>query len=214
MCPRVLCQNLYHFNAPQYDHDGFEELSLGAAYIPFDSKVRTFLDIGAGGGSLGLLLRRKFGVEAMSIIFPDWPYCEYITERGGLCVLVDVMEAMPFAHWSFDAVHISWVYHGQQPHELTQMYTEIDRIVRPGGYVWQRGGWSWSQIKAQKALFDALGYTLLHEKIQVKPEDITKRISFGTDLPFEAEWWCIYVKPIRAQRQDGCDSAPEIQGPA
>ena len=203
-------KNLYHFNAPRYDLDGLDELSLGAKYIPFTNKVRNFLDIGAGGGSLGLLLKRKYGVEAMSIIFPDWPYCEYITERGGLCVLVDVMEAMPFARASFDAVHISWVYHGQQPTELIQMYTEIDRIVRPGGYIWQRGGWSLSQIAAQKAMFTALGYVQLYEKLDVKPEDITKRISFGENLPFEAEWTCIYVKPIRAERKAGCESAPEL----
>ena len=203
-------KNLYHFNAPQYDLDGLSELSLGATYIPFNNKIRNFLDIGAGGGSLGLLLKRKYGVEAMSIIFPDWPYCEYITERGGLCVLVDVMEAMPFARASFDAVHISWVYHGQQPAELIQMYTEIDRIVRPGGYVWQRGGWSMSQIDAQKRMFDALGYVQLYEKLERKPEDITRRVSFGPNLPFEAEWTCIYVKPIRAVRKVGCDSAPEL----
>ena len=203
-------KNLYHFNAPRYDLDGLDELSLGAKYIPFAKKIRNFLDIGAGGGSLGLLLKRKYGVEAMSIIFPDWPYCEYITERGGLCVLVDVMEAMPFARASFDAVHISWVYHGQQPAELVQMYTEVDRIVRPGGYVWQRGGWSLSQIAAQKRMFDQLGYVQLYEKLDVKPEDITKRISFGPDLPFEAEWTCIYVKPIGAERKVGCGSAPEM----
>ena len=203
-------KNLYHFNAPQYDLDGLDELSLGARYIPFAKKIRNFLDIGAGGGSLGLLLKRKYGVEAMSIIFPDWPYCEYITERGGLCVLVDVMEAMPFARASFDAVHISWVYHGQQPAELVQMYTEVDRIVRPGGYVWQRGGWSLSQIAAQKALLAALGYVQLYERLDVKPEDITKRISFGPGLPFEAEWTCIYVKPIRAERKAGCDTAPTL----
>ena len=121
------------------------------------------------------------------------------------------MEAMPFAHWSFDVVHISWVYHGQQPHELVQMYTEIDRIVRPGGYIWQRGGWSFRQITAMKALFDALGYVQLHERLLVKPEN---KISFGPDLPFEAEWWCIYVKPIRAERKEGCTTAPEIMGPA
>ena len=203
-------KNLYHFNAPRYDLDGLDELSLGARHIPFQRKVRNFLDIGAGGGSLGLLLKRKFGVEAMSIIFPDWPYCEYITERGGLCVLVDVMAAMPFARASFDAVHISWVYHGQQPAELVQMYTEVDRIVRPGGYVWQRGGWSLSQIAAQKQLFDRLGYVQLYEKLDLKPKGITESISFGPDLPFEAEWACIYVKPIRAERKADCDTAPVL----
>ena len=207
---RATPKNLYHFNAPQYDLDGLEELSLAARYIPLQAKVRNFLDIGAGGGSLGLLLKRKYDIQAMSVIFPDWPYCEYITERGGLCVLVDAMEAMPFAHRSFDAVHVSWVYHGQQPDELMAMFTEIDRIIRPGGYLWQRGGWSMRQVTAQKALMQSLGYTLLYENLQLKPADITRRISFGENLPFEAEWQCIYVKPIRAVRRADCTAAPEL----
>jgi len=75
-----------------------------------------------------LLLKRKYDIQVLATIFPDWPYCEYITERGGLCILVDVMEAMPFAKFSFDLIHISWVYHGQQPKELIEMFLEIHRI--------------------------------------------------------------------------------------
>jgi tRNA1(Val) A37 N6-methylase TrmN6 len=49
-------------------------MKLGAKYIPFGPKVRLMLDIGAGGGSLGLLLKRKYDVQVLSTIFPDWPY--------------------------------------------------------------------------------------------------------------------------------------------
>lgn len=198
-------KNLYHFEAPRYDLDGLEELALAAQHIPFASKIRTFLDIGAGGASLGLLMRRKYRVETISVIFPDWPYCEYITERGGLCVLVDAMEAMPFARGAFDVIHISWVYHGQHPHELIAMFMEIDRLVRPGGYVWQRGGFSMQQVYAMKHLFKLLGYTALHDKLKrVDREKV--RIQFGSegDIPFEAEWSCIFVKPTTAVKEIGC----------
>ncbi len=65
-----------------------------------------------GGASLGLLLKRLYDVQTVSTVFADWPYCEYITERGGLCMLLDAMIAFPFAKFSYDVVHSSWIFYG------------------------------------------------------------------------------------------------------
>ena len=78
-------KNLYHFEAGVYDKDGLDELSIAAKYIPLQKKVRNMLDIGAGGGSLGVLLKAKYNIQTIASAFADWPYCEYMTERGELC---------------------------------------------------------------------------------------------------------------------------------
>jgi SAM-dependent methyltransferase len=195
-------KNLYHFEAGVYDKDGLDELSIAAKYIPLQKKVRNMLDIGAGGGSLGVLLKAKYNIQTIASAFADWPYCEYMTERGELCLMLDVMEAMPFAKFSFDMIHISWVYHGQRPEELWEFLHEVDRIIRPGGYLYMRGGWSNSQIVAQRSMLSWLGYTLLHEVVSNKPAAVTAKVSFGEGLPYHADWTAIYVKPIRASPAD------------
>ena len=203
-------KNLYHFNAPQYDIDALGELSWAARYIPFGPKIRNMLDVGAGGGSLGLLLHRKYDVQVLATVFADWPYCEYITERGGLCMLVDVMEPMPFAKFTFDVLHVSWVFHGQQPDELLVMFSEINRVIRPGGYLWMRGGWSRRQVQSmQQLLVDKLGYTVLVQEEKKKPSEVTARMSFGKELPYELDWSVILVKPISAQLKQGCQLADQ-----
>jgi len=195
-------KNLYHFSAFEYDQDGLAEMALAAKYIPLGSKVRLALDLGAGGGSFGLLLRRKYDITTVATAFADWPYCEYMTERGEICMLVDVMEAMPFAQRSFDLVHVSWVHHGQAPTELWDFVHETDRVLRPGGYLYLRGGWSNAQIIAQRAMYAALGYTVLYEHVAQKPAEVTKQVSFGPDLPYEADWIAIMLKPIKAVPAD------------
>ena len=129
-------KNLYHFNASFYDYEQEQIVAHAARYIPFDQKVRVMLDIGSGGGSLGLLLKRRYDVQVVSTVFADWPYCEYITERGNLCMYVDAMEAMPFAKFSYDVIHSSWVFHALLNQQLTHTFLEQNRILRPGGYMW------------------------------------------------------------------------------
>ena len=175
-------KNLYHFDAPKYDSDALGELSWAARYIPFGPKIRNMLDVGAGGGSLGLLMHRKYDIQVLSTVFADWPYCEYITERGGLCMLVDVMEPMPFAKFTFDVIHVSWVFHGQQPEELIVMFNELNRIIRPGGYLWMRGGWSKRQVVTmQQLLGDKFGYSVLVQEEKKKPPEVTARMQFGAN---------------------------------
>ena len=164
--------------------------------------MRLALDLGAGGGSLGLLLARANNVTTVATAFAGWPYCEYLSERGQLCLLLDSMEPMPFAKGSFDLVHSSWLYHGQRPAELADFMYEADRVLRPGGYLYLRGGWSNAQIAKQRSILSSLGYALLHEQVATKPREVTARVEFGTGLPYEADWTTIYVKPIRAEQEE------------
>ena len=165
-------KNLYHFNASFYDYEQESIVSHAARYIPFDQKVRVMLDIGSGGGSLGLVLKRRYDVQVVSTVFADWPYCEYITERGNLCMYLDAMEAMPFAKFSYDVLHSSWVFHALYPNQLVHTFLEQNRILRPGGYMWLNGGWSQEQVATIEDLFlNQLGYTAIfnHKKPVVKP---------------------------------------------
>jgi len=192
-------KNLYHFDCEKYDQDALGELSLAERFIPFARKVRLMLDVGAGGGSLGLLAKRKYDVQTLSTVFADWPYCEYITERGQPCILVDTMEAMPFAKFSFDVVHISWVYHGQSVDELRVMLHELNRLVRPGGYLWLRGGWSQEQLQfINTFLGQTLGYGALHYEETAKPPEVSAKVFFGKDqtLPYQVDSTSVWLKPI------------------
>jgi hypothetical protein len=127
------------------------------------------------------------------------PYCEYITERGNLCMYIDAMEAMPFAKFSYDVLHSSWVFHALLNSQLRHTFLEQNRILRPGGYMWLNGGWSNSQVATMEHLFiDELGYKAIysHKKPVAKPG----ATSFDT-IPFELEWEVILVKPIRADEK-------------
>jgi hypothetical protein len=65
-------KNLYHFNASFYDREQETIVSHAARYIPFDQKVRIMLDIGSGGGSMGLILKRRYDIQTVSTVFADW----------------------------------------------------------------------------------------------------------------------------------------------
>jgi len=194
-------KNLYHFDAPNYDRQQHHFLEEVAHIIPFEQKVRLMLDVGAGGASLGLLMKRLYDVQTVSTVFADWPYCEYITERGGLCVLLDSMIAFPFAKFSYDAIHTSWIYHGVYPKDLFQVFQEQNRILRPGGYLWWVGGWSREQMKALAGYAAALGYKELYSVVTpVANADKPGAWRFGTkaDIPYQVDWTVVWVKPIKA----------------
>jgi len=194
-------KNLYHFDAPNYDRQQHHFLQEVAHVIPFEQKVRLMLDVGAGGASLGLLLKRLYDVQSISTVFADWPYCEYITERGGLCVLLDAMIAFPFAKFSFDVVHSSWIFHGMYPQDLFQVFQEQNRILRPGGYLWWVGGWSREQMEALQSYARALGYKELYSDVKpVMNADKPGAWRFGTkkDIPYQVDWTVVWVKPIKA----------------
>jgi hypothetical protein len=125
--------------------------------------------------------------------------CAFLCFALVLCVLPLRGVQMPFAKFTFDVIHISWVYHGKQPRELLTMFLEIHRILRPGGYIWMRGGWAHAQVTLlQNLLAKLLGYKILYSHIQEKPKMITESISFGENLPYQSDWWVIAVKPVAA----------------
>jgi GMP synthase-like glutamine amidotransferase len=187
-------KNLYHFNASFYDLEQEAILNKVSKVIPFGPKVRLMLDVGAGGASLGLLLKRRYDVQTVATVFADWPYCEYITERGELCMYIDAMEPMPFAKFSYDVVHSSWVFHALFDNELRTAFLEQNRILRPGGYMWINGGWSNSQVETlNNLLVNNLGYKILWQS----KKNVLSKTTFDT-VHYELDWEAVLLKPIKA----------------
>lgn len=185
-------KNMIHFNASYYDVQQEKDVNLAAQYIPFGKKIRTILEIGAGGGSISFILSKRYDVTVLNTAFSDFPYCEYITERGGLCLLLDGQRVMPFAKFSFDTIHHSWVYHSLSPTRWGDVLLEQKRILRPGGYLWICDGLSTVQLKAIKyLLLKQLGYVVLFEKEKSRSIITAK---FGSN-PYELDWIAILVKP-------------------
>ena len=188
-------KNIYHFNALVYDIEQEGAANLAAQYIPFGKKIRTMLEIGGGGGSLAVSLNKRYDVTVINTIQPEFPYCEYITERGGLCMLLDSLRAMPFAKFSFDVIHHSWVYHSLPPAKWRTVLLEQNRLLRPGGYLWIQDGSSNAVLQTIKYLLvEQLGYRVLYKKEDLLPLPAT--VFFGSE-PFESEWCFILVKPNR-----------------
>ncbi|CAF4342751.1 unnamed protein product [Rotaria magnacalcarata] len=166
-------KNMIHFNASYYDILQEGSINTAAKYIPFGKKIRSMLEIGAGGGSVSFILKKRYDVTVLNTALPDFPYCEYITERGGLCAFLDGETVLPFAKFSFDAIHHSWVYHGATPARWREVLLEQNRILRPGGYLWIRDGLSYAQLKTIKyLLLHQLGYKVLFEN-EIKRKSIT-----------------------------------------
>lgn len=156
--------NIYHFDNEIYDAKARKEIAFAETVIPFRSKVQLFLDVGAGGGSIGYLLKQQYGIQSLSTVRPEWPYCEYMAERGNLCMISDSSKVLPFAKHTFDVVHISWVFHSETPAQLQEILMEIHRVLRPGGYFWFKDGISEGQKEAIENLMDTLGYKSLYSE--------------------------------------------------
>jgi len=108
---------------------------------------------------------------------------------------VDAMEPMPFAKFSYDIVHSSWVFHALFNDQLRQAFLEQNRILRPGGYMWINGGWSYEQVKTlENLLITQLGYKKLWEN----KRPVTSKTKFDT-VHYELDWEAILLKPIKAQ---------------
>lgn len=187
--------NVVHFNTPYYDLFHEQSASLAGKYIPFGKKIRTMLDIGSGAGSLGFALTKRYDVSVLNTVRPEFPYCEFITERGGLCMLLDSLRPLPFVKFSFDVIHHSWVYHGSAPAGWRTVLLEQNRLVRPGGYLWIRDGFSKAVLQTIRYLLvEQLGYRILYQ--EEKPQPLPVKVFFGP-IPFEVEWTGILVKPNR-----------------
>ena len=81
-------------------------------------------------------------------------------------MLLDSMTAFPFAKFSYDAVHSSWIFHGMYPKDLFKVFHEQNRVLRPGGYMWWVGGWSREQMAAINSYAKALGYRELYSDVK------------------------------------------------
>ena len=187
--------NLYHFDASTYDLQQEGLVDLAARYIPFGSKIRTMLEIGAGGGSISFILNRRYDVIVFNTASPEFPYCEYITERGGLCALLDGRKVLPFVKYSFDVIHHSLTFHSSTPVQYRTILLDQDRVLRPGGYLWIFDGFSYAQLRTIKyLLIDQLGYTILYER-ELKRTSKTEN-KFGI-IPHQVNWHAILIKPSR-----------------
>ena len=185
-------KNLYHFDAPQYDNEQMNKLDRIAAYVPLGTKVRNALDVGAGGGSLSLLLHRRYNVVTLNLVYAELPYCEYITERGGLCAHITAFYSMPFAKFSFDLIHIAWLFHMFNGANLIEKLMEVHRVLRPGGYLWWEGGFSYAQRDDVKGWASALGYAVVWEE----SVDRFDKTMFGSE-PHQCDFTAVFRKPSR-----------------
>ena len=185
-------KNIYHFNAPHYDTEQLAKLDRIAAHVPLGTKIRNALDVGAGGGSLSLLLHRRYNIVTLSLVYAELPYCEYITERGGLCAHITAFYSMPFAKFSFDLIHIAWLFHMFNGANLIDKLMEVNRVLRPGGYLWWEGGFSYKQRDDVKGWAAALGYEVVWEE----SVDRFDKTMFGSE-PHQCDFTAVFRKPSR-----------------
>ena len=191
-------KNLYHFNAPFYDNEQLTKLNTIARYIPFGTKIRNALDVGAGGGSLSLLLHRRYNIVTLNLVYAELPYCEYITERGGLCAHITAFYSMPFAKFSYDFIHIAWLFHMFSGGDLIGKLMEINRVLRPGGYLWWEGGFSYRQRDDVKAWAASLGYVVVWDE----SVDRFDKTMFNNE-PHQCDYTAVFRKPSRGVVQCG-----------
>ncbi|PKA59468.1 putative pectin methyltransferase QUA2 [Apostasia shenzhenica] len=102
--------------------------------------LRNVLDMNAhfGGFNAALLASGK-SVWVLNVVPTNGPnYLPLILDRGFVGVLHDWCEAFPTYPRTYDMVHAKWLLsHNQQSHRcsLFDIFLEIDRILRPEGWV-------------------------------------------------------------------------------
>ena len=125
----VSSKNVYHFNHTHYAEDFRLNFEFFINLLPFaDGTITNVLDFGAGGGILGWLLRDKYPkINVISIVLPDFPYCEYMSERGQLCLYSDARKTLPFSKNSFDFIHMRWLVHNYDNSTQWNIMFELNR---------------------------------------------------------------------------------------
>ena len=100
--------------------------------------VRTFLDLGAGSGGL-LVALRAHGVQGVGISrnWENLPYLETMGARGVIGIEASLNRRLPFAPGAFDVVHarLAGLRFASGNATRQALVFEIDRLVRPGGYI-------------------------------------------------------------------------------
>jgi hypothetical protein len=104
------------------------------------------------------------------------------------------------------------IQHGQTVDELRVMMHEINRVIRPGGYLWLRGGWSYEQLDFLNEFLPMLGYGALHYSQTAKPKEVSAKVFFGPQqtLAYQVDSTSIWLKPIAKQMTaEGASCAPQ-----
>jgi hypothetical protein len=183
-------KNHYHLNSEVYDAIQRDIIAFGEKYIPLQSKVRLVLDLGSAGGSFGLMMNAMYNTQSLSVAYPDWPYCEYITERGGLCMNLDAKRPLPFAKHSFDLIHAAWLYHSFSPEPLQSLMLDVNRMpyAAPGRLLVHRRR---HVAGAVRSTFSAFGYQPLF--LAEKP--LRSDVFISRNNKLEIHFFLIYLKP-------------------
>lgn len=127
-------------------------------------------------------------------MYAELPYCEYIYDRGGLCAYISAFHSFPFPKFSYDLIHIAWLFHMYSGQSLVKHLLEVDRILRPGGFLWWEGGFSNSQKATVYEWADSVGYSILYEESEERM-DGTK---WGTQI-HECDITVVFIKSSRSQ---------------
>jgi len=133
-------------------------LGAGITFGP-SGTVRNVMEVGCGTGGF-LLAMAKVGVNGMCIAYENLPFVQTSNTRGLIAAHMSTEKALPFPSHSFDLLHAHWImaYLDTEHDNLARVLFEWDRIIRPSGYIVQRGFWHGSvslanNITRQRWLF-------------------------------------------------------------
>lgn len=122
---------------------------LGNITLGPKGEIRTVLEIGCGTGGFLVAMSEK-RVNGICLAYENLPFVQTASARGVIAAHMSTERALPFTSHSFDLLHAHWVmaYLGTTPENLSRVLLEWDRVVRPGGFVVQRGFWHGSLTRA------------------------------------------------------------------
>jgi SAM-dependent methyltransferase len=127
-----------------------------------DGRFRTVLDLGAGAGGLAALLAER-GIQVVAVAreWYDLPYFEAAAVRGVIMLMLDFRQRLPLSRSAVDLiVHEYSMKFLQTAEELELHLFELDRVLRCGGLVVQRG---WGLIAATQAALTNSGIDVVAE---------------------------------------------------
>jgi ubiquinone/menaquinone biosynthesis C-methylase UbiE len=140
------CQGCWNFASESkrwldYVRELPAKLGVDVSFGPTGT-VRNVMEVGCGTGGF-LLAMSKLGVNGMCIAYENMPFVQTANTRGLIAAHMSTERALPFPSHSFDLVHAHWMmaYLDMELDNIARVMFEWDRIVRPSGYIVQRGFW-------------------------------------------------------------------------